>query len=83
MGSPFLTLACDGASMMRAILTLSLLLIAPTVAAEADLDVGADAETRSYCVIGDVVNTGGGPCEGIYCEGWSRGGWHVCWDIHP
>ncbi len=57
---------------------LALLAIAALVGG-ALLVPAQEAEAVAYCVIGDVINTGGSPCYGYVCMGYSTGyGWHDC-----
>ncbi len=37
-----------------------------------------DAEAVGYCVAGDIVNSGGPPCTGIVCIGYTGGQWQDC-----
>jgi len=43
-------------------------------------DLGTDASQQmAICVIGDLYNTGGSPCEGAVCTGWNQWGWQKCY----
>ncbi len=37
----------------------------------------------AICVAGDAYNTGGGPCEGAVCLGWTMGHWVDCYPRFP
>ncbi len=57
---------------------LTLLAVAALVAGGL-LVPAEETSAVAYCVVGDVVNTGGSPCDGYVCLGHqSHTGWHDC-----
>lgn len=74
----------------RVVLLATLFLLAFTgtvMSAEAKVEQPtfdeADREQVALCVYGDAYNTGGRPCQGAVCIGYTMGHWVDCYPRFP
>lgn len=64
--------------------SLAVLLAATGAAATTFQPPAADGQDQvALCVYGDAYNTGGSPCAGAVCVGWTMGRWVDCYPRLP
>lgn len=66
---------------LLALASLALLLAVP--AATATASATESDEQVAICVYGDAYNTGGRPCQGAVCIGYTMGNWVNCYPRLP